>query len=75
MLVGLGAAAFGFIVLVYSRLFLAVQFGTTTLTPRLNLFRDDPIVWRSFSYFTWLGVISTWAGSAVPRFPAAAGLG
>lgn len=71
MLVGLGAPAFGFIALVYSLLFLAVQFGTTTLTPRLNLFRDDPIVWRSFSYFTWLGVISTWAGSAVQTAPSA----
>lgn len=54
MLVGVGAAAFAFIALVYSLLFLAVQFASTTLTPRLNLFRDNPIVWRSFSYFTAL---------------------
>jgi hypothetical protein len=29
-----------------------VQFGATTFTPRLNLFRDAPIVWHAFSFFT-----------------------
>ena len=55
MLVAVGAGFVPFIGIVYSMLFLVVQFGATTYTPRLNLFRDDPIVWRSFSFFT--GVI------------------
>jgi uncharacterized membrane protein len=55
MLVAVGAAFVPFIGIVYSLLFLVVQFGTTTFTPRLNLFRDSPIVWHGFSFFT--GVI------------------
>jgi uncharacterized membrane protein len=39
-------------------LFLVVQFGSTTYTPRLNLFRDDPIVWHAFSFFTAVIVFS-----------------
>jgi uncharacterized membrane protein len=36
---------------VFSLLFLVGQFGATTLTPRLTLFRDDPLVWNSFGMF------------------------
>lgn len=46
MLVAVGAGFVPFIGIVYSMLFLVVQFGSTTFTPRLNLFRDDPIVWH-----------------------------
>jgi uncharacterized membrane protein len=52
MLVAVGAGFVPFIGFVYSMLFLVVQFGSTTFTPRLNLFRDDPIVWHAFSFFT-----------------------
>jgi uncharacterized membrane protein len=52
MLVAVGAGFVPFIGIVYSMLFLVVQFGATTYTPRLNLFRDDPIVWHAFSFFT-----------------------
>ncbi|HEY6397578.1 MAG TPA: DUF2254 family protein [Solirubrobacteraceae bacterium] len=52
MLVAVGAGFVPFIGIVYSMLFLVVQFGSTTFTPRLNLFRDDPIVWHGFSFFT-----------------------
>jgi uncharacterized membrane protein len=52
MLVAVGAGFVPFIGIVYSMLFLVVQFGSTTYTPRLNLFRDDRIVWHSFSFFT-----------------------
>jgi uncharacterized membrane protein len=52
MLVAVGAGFVPFIGIVYSMLFLVVQFGSTTYTPRLNLFRDDPIVWHAFSFFT-----------------------
>jgi len=52
MLIAVGAATVAFVGIVYSLLFLVVQFGSTTFTPRLNLFRDDPIVWRSFAFYT-----------------------
>jgi len=33
---------------IFSLLFLVVQWAFSSLSPRLNLFRDDPIVWRMF---------------------------
>lgn len=44
---GLAAAMITFIGLVYSLLFMVVQFASTTWTPRLNFFRENPVVWRS----------------------------
>lgn len=58
MLVAIGAGFVPFIGIVYSMLFLVVQFGSTTFTPRLNLFRDDPIVWHAFSFFSAVIVFS-----------------
>jgi uncharacterized membrane protein len=46
LLNGIAAGVLTFVGIVYSLLFLVVQFGSTTMTPRLNLFRDDPIVWH-----------------------------
>jgi uncharacterized membrane protein len=61
LLVGLAAALIPFMGVVFSLLFLVVQFGATNWTPRLNLFRDNPIVWRSFAFLT--GVI-VWSATA-----------
>jgi len=50
----LGAVAGGMLAftgVVFSLLLLVVQFGSTTFTPRLNLFRDDPLVKHSFAFF------------------------
>ena len=50
----LGAVAGGMLTftgVVFSLLFLVIQFGATTFTPRLNLFRDDPFVWHAFGFF------------------------
>src|SRR5262249_38427525 len=44
MLIAVGAGTVTFIGIVYSLLFLVVQFGSTTFTPRLTMFRDAPIV-------------------------------
>ena len=52
MLVAAGAGTVTFIGVVFSLLFLVVQFGSTTFSPRLNLFRDAPIVWRAFAFYT-----------------------
>jgi len=55
MLFAVGAGLVTFIGVVFSLLFLVVQFGSTTFTPRLNLFYTSPMVWHAFSYYT--GVI------------------
>jgi uncharacterized membrane protein len=52
MLVSVGAGFVPFLGIVYSMLFLVVQFGSSTYTPRLNLFRDARIVWHGFAFFT-----------------------
>jgi uncharacterized membrane protein len=36
----------------YSLLFLVVQWGQSMFTPRLNLFRNHPVVWHAFGFFT-----------------------
>ena len=59
------SAVIPFVGIVFSLLFLVVQFGTTTLTPRLNIFRDDPLVWRSFGYFMGVFVGCAVAGLAI----------
>ena len=57
-LVAVGIGIVTFIGVVDSLLFLVVQFGTTTFTPRLNLFRDAPIVWHVFGFFAGIMVFS-----------------
>jgi uncharacterized membrane protein len=57
-LVVAGAGIVTFIGVVYSLLFLVLQFGATTFTPRLNLFRDARIVYHSFGFFTGIFVFS-----------------
>ena len=48
MLFAVGAGLLTFIGVIFSLLFLVVQFGSTTFTPRLNLFYTAPIVWHAF---------------------------
>jgi uncharacterized membrane protein len=67
MLVAVGVAFVPFIGIIYSLLFLVVQFGTTTFTPRLNLFRDSPIVWHGFSFFTSVIVFAFTAALAIGK--------
>jgi uncharacterized membrane protein len=51
MLFALAGGLVGFIGVVYSLLFLVVQWASSTYSPRLNLFRDHPLVWHSFGFF------------------------
>jgi uncharacterized membrane protein len=67
LLVAVGAAFVPFIAIIYSLLFLVVQFSSTTFTPRLNLFRDSPIVWHAFSFFTSVIVFSFTAAFAIGK--------
>lgn len=55
MLLGVAVALLGTIAVVFSLLFLVVQWVATTFTPRLTLFRDAPIVWRTSAFA--IGVI------------------
>lgn len=67
LLVAVGAAFVPFIAIIYSLLFLVVQFSSTTFTPRLNLFRDSPIVWHAFSFFTSVIVFSFTTAFAIGK--------
>ena len=65
MLIAVGAGTVTFIGIVFSLLFLVVQFASTTFTPRLSLFRDDPIVWRAFAFYTSVVVYSLTAALVI----------
>src|SRR5262249_59383866 len=65
--IAVGAATTTFIGIVFSLLFLVVQFGSTAFTPRLNLFRDAPIVWRTFALYTGVVVYSFTAALVIGR--------
>ena len=67
MLFAVGAAFVPFIGIIYSLLFLVVQHGTTTFTPRLNLFRDSPIVWHGFAFYTGVIVFAFVAALAIGK--------
>ncbi len=49
-LVAVGFGVLGLASIIFSLLFLVVQWAFGSLSPRLNLFRDDPIVWRTFGF-------------------------
>jgi uncharacterized membrane protein len=60
---GIAGGFISFIALVFSLLFLVVQYGNTTVSPRLTLFRDDPIVWHSFGFFGSVFVYTATVGT------------
>ena len=65
MLVAVGLGLLGSIAVIFSLLFLVVQWAATTFTPRLTLFRDDPIVWRTFAFAVGQAVFSITAALAI----------
>jgi len=48
-LVAVGFGVLALVSIIFSLLFLVAQWAFTSLSPRLTLFRDDPIVWRTFA--------------------------
>jgi hypothetical protein len=50
LLLTIGFGVIGLVSLVFSLLFVVVQWAGTTFTPRLGLFREDPAVWRTFAF-------------------------
>ena len=57
-LVAVGFGVLGLVTVIFSLLFLVVQWAFSSLSPRLNLFRDDPIVWRTFAFAIGVFVFS-----------------
>jgi uncharacterized membrane protein len=49
-LITLGIGVIGVVSLVYALLFGVVQWSASSFTPRLRLFRSDPLVWRTFAF-------------------------
>ncbi|CAM5520289.1 hypothetical protein SAVIM338S_03925 [Streptomyces avidinii] len=65
MLFTIGFGVISLVSIIYSMLFLVVQFSASTFSPRLGLFRDEPIVWRAFAFTIGVFVFSITAGLAI----------
>ncbi|MEU4088288.1 DUF2254 family protein [Streptomyces aureus] len=65
LLFATGFGVLGAATVIFSVLFLVVQWAATTFTPRLTLFRDAPIVWRTFAFVVGLTVFCATAALAV----------
>ncbi|WP_405977523.1 DUF2254 family protein [Streptomyces sp. NBC_00158] len=61
----LGFGVVSLVSIIYSMLFLVVQFSANTFTPRLGLFRDEPIVWRAFAFTVGVFVFCITSGLAI----------
>jgi uncharacterized membrane protein len=68
-LVGVGFGVLGLVTVIFSLLFLVVQWAFSSLSPRLNLFRDDPIVWRTFGLAVGVFVFSVTAALVIGNDP------
>jgi hypothetical protein len=55
--------------LICSLLFLVAQWAFGSLSPRLNLFRDHPIVWRTYGLAIGIFVFSLTAMLAIGNHP------
>ena len=64
-LVGVGFGVLGLVSLIFTLLFLVAQWAFGSLSPRLNLFRDDPMVWRTFGLAIGVFVFSVTAALAI----------
>jgi uncharacterized membrane protein len=67
MLVAISGGFITLIGIVFSLLFLVIQFGATIHTPRLTLFRDSPLVWHAFGLFVGVFVFGATAALAIGR--------
>ncbi|MEU9081581.1 DUF2254 family protein [Streptomyces sp. NPDC048357] len=65
MLFSVGFGVISLVSIIYSMLFLVVQFSATTFTPRLAFFRDEPIVWRAFAFAVGVFVFCVVAGLGI----------
>ncbi len=71
LLLTVGFGVLGLVSLLFSLMFLVVQWGASTFTPRLRLFRSDPLIWRVFGLAVGLFSYSLTAALALdPEAPA-----
>ena len=68
-LIGVGFGVLGLVSIIFSLLFLVVQWAFSSLSPRLNLFRDDPIVWRTFGLAIGVFVFSVTTALVIGNDP------
>ncbi|WP_165555627.1 DUF2254 family protein [Kribbella pittospori] len=64
LLFTLGLGVVGVVTIVFSLLFSVVQWSASTFSPRLSIFRDDPLVWRTFAVTLGGFVFCITAGTA-----------
>ncbi|MEU3061700.1 DUF2254 family protein [Streptomyces subrutilus] len=69
MLFTIGFGVISLASIIYSMLFLVVQFSASTFTPRLGLFRDEPIVWRAFAFTVGVFVFCITSALAIGARP------
>ena len=62
LLFTLGIGVIGVVSIVFSLLFGVVQWSASTFSPRLNLFRGDPLVWRTFALAVGVFTFAVTAG-------------
>ena len=72
MLFAVGAGLLGFLAIAFSLTFLVVQFGSTTYTPRLNLFYTSPRIWHGFGFITGV-LVFAFAAAYSETFASASG--
>jgi uncharacterized membrane protein len=65
VLVAVGFGVLGLVTVIYSLLFGVVQWAFSSLSPRLNLFRDDPVLWRTFAFAVGVFVFSATAALVI----------
>ena len=68
-LIGVGFGILGLVTLIFSLLFGVVQWAFSSLSPRLNLFREDPVVWRTFGLAVGVFVFSITAALVIGDKP------
>jgi uncharacterized membrane protein len=70
MLFAVGAGLLSFLAIAFSLAFLVVQFGSTTYSPRLNLFYTSSKIWHGFAYITGVLVFAFVAAYSETFLPA-----
>jgi uncharacterized membrane protein len=68
-LISVGFGILGLVSIIFTLLFLVAQWAFSSLSPRLNLFRDDPIVWRTSGLAVGVWVFSVTAALAIGNDP------
>ncbi|MFF4318362.1 DUF2254 family protein [Streptomyces sp. NPDC001568] len=65
LLFTIGFGVISLVSIIYSMLFLVVQFSAGAFSPRLALFRDEPIVWRAFAFTVGVFVFCVTSGLSI----------